>query len=93
VRQSKTMGFLDKNHIDKIFNAYSNFENEENFAALVSKETVLENKGNMSVSLYVRPEKYDHTKNDDFETVYSDWENSSVRLKKSMSELFQILEN
>lgn len=93
VRQEKTMGFLDKEHIEKIFNAYSNFENEENFAALVNKKTVLENKGNMSVSLYVRPEKYDHTKNDDFETVYSEWENSSVRLKKSMSELFQILEN
>lgn len=93
VRQNKTIGFLDKEHIDKIFNAYSNFENEENFAALVNKETVLENKGNMSISLYVRPEKYDHTKNADFETVFSEWENSSTRLKKSMSELFQILEN
>ncbi|WP_299152273.1 class I SAM-dependent DNA methyltransferase [uncultured Christiangramia sp.] len=93
VRQNKTIGFLDKKHIDKIFNAYSNFENEENFAALVNKETVLKNKGNMSISLYVRPEKYDHTKNADFETVYSEWENSSTRLKKSISELFQILEN
>lgn len=93
VRQEKTMGFLDKEHIEKIYDAYLNFENLENFAALVNKETVLENKGNMSVSLYVRPEKYDHTKNDDFETVYSEWENSSTKLKKSMSELFQILEN
>ena len=49
---------------------YKNFKTKKISQLLLNKETVLENKGNMSVSLYVRPDKYDHTKSDDFETAY-----------------------
>ena len=38
VRQDKNIGYLDQAHINKIFNAYSKFENEENFAVLVDKQ-------------------------------------------------------
>ncbi|MBI6117947.1 type I restriction-modification system subunit M [Salegentibacter maritimus] len=93
VRQEKTMGFLEQTHIDKIFNAYSNFENKEDFAALVDKEKILQNGGNLSVSLYVRADKYDASQNEDFSEVYEKWERSSHELKHSMETLFQTLEN
>ena len=93
VRQEKTMGFLEPTHIDKIFNVYSKFEEEENFAALVSREDVLKNDGNMSVSLYVRADKYDEKQNLSFTEVYDGWEKSSQDLKTSMDQLFETLEN
>ncbi|WP_081210511.1 type I restriction-modification system subunit M [Salegentibacter sediminis] len=93
VRQEKTMGFLEQAHIDKIFNAYSNFDNEEDFAALVSKDEVLQNGGNMSVSLYARANKYDADKNESFAEAYDNWEKSSSKLKVSMEQLFETLEN
>jgi len=93
VRQEKTMGFLEQAHIDKIFNAYSKFDDIENFAALVSRKDVLKNDGNMSVSLYVRADKYDESQNLSFTEVYDVWEKSSQDLKESMVQLFETLEN
>lgn len=93
VRQEKTMGFLEQTNIDKIFNAYSNFANKEDFAALVNKEEILQNGGNLSVSLYVRADKYDASQNEDFSEAYEKWEKSSQELKQSMETLFQTLEH
>lgn len=91
VKQEKTIGFLETNHIDNIFKAYQNFDNQENFAALMSNKEVLSNNGNMSISLYVQPEKEDGNKILPFEESYENWLNSGVKLKKSMNELFEIL--
>ena len=93
VRQEKTMGFLEQTHIEKIFSAYSNFANKEDFAALVDKEEILQNAGNLSVSLYVRADKYDASQNEDFSEVFEKWEKSSHELKKSMKQLFETLEH
>ena len=93
VRQEKTMSFLEQTHIDKIFDAYSNFDNKEDFAALVNKEEILQNGGNLSVSLYVRTDKYDASQNEDFSEVFEKWEKSSHELKKSMKQLFETLEH
>ncbi|MEP0264788.1 class I SAM-dependent DNA methyltransferase [Dokdonia sp.] len=93
VKQEKTMGFLEEKHIDKIFKAYQGFTSKENFAALQTNEEVLSNNGNMSISLYVRTQHLSMQVKDKFEDVYGNWENSSKQLKKSMSELFEILED
>ena len=93
VKQEKTMAFLEKKHITKIFNAYKAFEDEKSFAIVKSKEDVLENKGNMSISLYVRPDELANGTQANFGEVYKDWDDSSKELKQSMSNLFQILEN
>ena len=47
----------------------------------------------MSISLYVRAQQLSMQTEDKFEVVYDNWENVSAQLKKSMSELFEILEN
>jgi len=93
VKQEKTMGFLEQGHIDKIFEAYSKFENEENFAALVEIKDVIANKGNMAISLYVQPQKKDGEQVLPFGQAFENWNESGNNLKSSMSELFQILEN
>lgn len=91
VRQKKNMGYLDDLHINKIFAAYREFKDQENFAALASIDDVMEKQGNLSINLYVRAEQYDENGAQSFEAAYRDWEASSQKLKSSMNELFQVL--
>ena len=91
VRQDKNIGYLDQVHIDKIFNAYSKFESEDNFAVLVDKQEVLDKKANMAINLYVRPDSLVSSEEACFATAYQDWQQSSVNLKQSMEKLFKEL--
>ena len=91
VRQDKNMGFLEQSHIDKIFNAYKKFTNEENFAALVDKQDILAKNGNMAINLYARPDSLVSDKNACFATAYQKWQQSSDELKQSMEKLFKEL--
>jgi type I restriction enzyme M protein len=93
VKQEKTMGYLLDAHINKIFTAYQNFSNDENFAALITKEDVLANNGNMAISLYVQPKKNGDNLILPFEEAFDNWEEAGNHLKSSMSKLFEILEN
>lgn len=93
VKQEKTMGFLEEKHIAKIFKAYKDFNDKENFSALLTNDQVLANNGNMSISLYVRTQELSMETIVDFEEVYATWEQSSKQLNKSMNELFEILKN
>ena len=91
VRQEKTMSFLNKKHIEKIFNAYTAFGNQDNFAALVQQKEVLDRKGNMAISLYVRPQDTNKPAEESFDAVYDDWQSKTIELRKSMDELFVML--
>ena len=93
VKQDKTMAFLEEKHIDKIFNAYSDFKNEDHLASLVLIEDVLANQGNMSISLYVQPEKKKGGEIIPFEEAFDQWEIEGAKLKSSINELFHLLEN
>lgn len=92
VRQDKNMGYLEDGHVQKIFEAYRDFEDKSDFSVVVSNEAVLEKKGNMAINRYVRQDKHVDSDQPAFETVYADWEGSSDKLKKSMNQLFATLE-
>ncbi|WP_367391685.1 N-6 DNA methylase [Lewinella sp. LCG006] len=92
VKQEKTMGFLTDKHVDKIFKTYQNFKSVEGFAALVSTEDIIVNKGNLSISLYARPDELKEEDQVGFTEAYENWKESSRKLKESMKELFQVLE-
>lgn len=91
VRQQKTIAFLEDNHIEKIFRAYSEFTFVENFAIDVSTEDVLKNNGNLSLSLYVRPGDSKGNDSHSFIDAYQNWVDNGNELKKSMEELFETL--
>jgi type I restriction enzyme M protein len=93
VRQEKSMAYLEDKHIAKIFNAFTSYHDEANFAVVKHKNEVLDNKGNMSLSLYVRPEELSLETQTSFSEVYETWSNKSDELKHSMNELFKILDN
>jgi len=92
VKQEKTMSFLEEKHISRIFNAYKNYKDENNFAVVKSIDDVMENNGNMAISLYVQPDELTNGKQTSFSEAYQDWEISSNELKQPMSDLFQILD-
>lgn len=92
VKQEKTMGFLEEKHIEKIFNAYTKFEDKESFAVVKSIDDLIANNANLAINLYIRTNEHANEKQIDFEEVYEEWEISSSKMKNSMNELFQILE-
>jgi type I restriction enzyme M protein len=91
VRQDKNIGYLDQKHIDKIYNAYAEFKDVDDFAVLVSKEDVLSKKGNMAINRYVRSGAFDKNSETSFTDTYVNWEKSSKKLKSSIEELFEVL--
>jgi type I restriction enzyme M protein len=90
VKQDKNIAFLEKQHIDKIFNNYQNFSDEPGFSKVVPIEEILENKGSLNIAQYVS--NVDSSREQiSLNQAMEDWENQSETLKKSMNELFQIL--
>lgn len=89
VKQQSNMGYLEPNHIDKVFDAYTAFKNQDEFAVVVDKKDVLAKQGNMSINLYIRPDELNHDESACLTTAYNDWQTSSDDLKETLNNLFQ----
>ena len=90
VRKEKTISYLDEKHIQKIHGAYMSFENSERFSMVVPFEDILKDKhARLSVQLYVNSGGVD--KEDKFEEILTNWEESSKELRNSMAELLNVL--
>lgn len=90
VKQEKNIAFLEDKHIEKIYNAYLGFKNEDGFCKVVSNVEVLDNKGSLNIAQYVSNVNSNGEKLS-IEDALANWNESSIQLKKSMQELFQIL--
>ncbi|WP_026951129.1 type I restriction-modification system subunit M [Algoriphagus mannitolivorans] len=91
IRNEKTMSYLDPPHIERIHNSYMNFENEEAFSAVVAIEDILEDVNTrLSVQLFVKQALKEV---ESFDYLLDGWEQSSLKLKHSMDELFKTLAN
>ncbi len=90
VKQDKNIAFLEEHHIQKIFSAYKNYQNDDDFCKVVSKEDVLEKGGSLNLPVYVSNVGI----KDEilFEDALKDWETSSEELNNSMTELFRVLD-
>ncbi|WP_047416551.1 class I SAM-dependent DNA methyltransferase [Cellulophaga sp. Hel_I_12] len=91
VKQEKNIGFLEQKHIDRIFKAYKEFKNIDDFAKIVSIEDILENKGSLNIAQFLSNVDTSNpvlSVND----AISDWKKQSKTLEKSMNELFEILD-
>jgi type I restriction enzyme M protein len=90
VKQEKNIAFLEKKHLDKIHKAYLDFRDLEDFCKVVSIEEVLDKKGSLNIAQYVSNVNINEEKLSIYDAL-SNWNDSSSQLKKSMNELFQIL--
>lgn len=90
VRQDKNISFLEERHIQKIYEAYRQFEDKESFARVVTIDDVSKHNASLNIALYLS------NVDTSGETVTLDeaaqnWSDSSAALKSSIEELFTTL--
>lgn len=90
VKQDKNISFLEANHIDRIYNSYLDFKDEEGFSKVVDNEVVLTKKASLNIAQYVSNVTQIDNEIPLIETIQT-WEDSSKALNESMNELFVIL--
>ncbi|WP_282773620.1 type I restriction-modification system subunit M [Phaeodactylibacter xiamenensis] len=90
VKQEKNIAFLEKQHIERILNAYHGFEDIDGFAKVVTSEEIQEKGGSLNIAQYVSNVDKDENQLS-LEAALSNWEAASETLKRSMDELFQTL--
>ena len=90
VKKDKTISTLENHHIEKIFNAYKDYQNIEGFAKVVSNEDILNNGATLNISQYVsRLEVKDNTPKQSFEELYAEWEQNRNELHNALEELLK----
>lgn len=96
VTRERAQSFLKDAHIDKILEAYRNYEDVEGFARVAGLEEIRGKDYNLNIPLYVRRLKGTDGNEageggKDLGTVIAEWEESSAALRASMGELFATL--
>lgn len=87
VIQNKGQAHLNDNNINKIFDAFSNYNHIENFCSIVSNEDLLsKHKGNLSLKFHVAAENKNLDKL--FNVVYEDWIFKNNQFQDSMDKIF-----
>ncbi len=90
VRQGKNIAYLDKKHIDRIYQSYLNFKDEEGFSKVVTIEKILENKASLNIAQFVsNVEQKSNIRSID--AVLKEWNESSKNLEANMKQLFEVL--
>jgi type I restriction enzyme M protein len=96
VTRERAQSFLIDEHIQRIVKAYRDFADDEGFSRVVSNDEVREKSGNLSIPLYVRnnngngQNEHDSTS---LKQAIAEWQESSVELRRSMSQLFEMLKH
>ncbi|MBA3284842.1 MAG: N-6 DNA methylase, partial [Nitrosopumilus sp.] len=91
VRTEKTISYLDENHIQKIFNAYKQFKDEEGFAKVVLNKDVIQKDGNLNITLYVN-KKVELSIEENLEILLNNWNVDSLELRTSITVLLKELQ-
>ena len=92
VKTQKAINVLEERHIQKIFSAYKTYQDAEGFAKVVDIADILKNNANLSIPLYVSRIKNGNEQEKCFVDLYEAWTASSTELRRSMNELFKMLE-
>ena len=90
VRQDKNIAFLEPQHIERIYQAYKAFQDQDGFCKVVGIDEVLSHNASLNMSLYVSNVNTSETKIS-LDDALQNWAISSAELKKSMAELFEAL--
>jgi len=90
VKQEKNIAFLEKNHINKIYESYKNFTDVDGFSKILTVDKLLENKGSLNIAQYVSNVDNSEEKIS-LDDALLNWIKQSEGLKQSMEELFKVL--
>lgn len=96
VTRERAQSFLTDVHIQRIVDAYQNFQDEEGFTKVARNEELREKGSNLSIPLYVRANNGNGRDNNstdqtNLKQAVSDWQESSLVLRSSMENLMELL--
>lgn len=89
VHKERSESWLEDNHIDKMLNAYRDYQDIEGFTKVIPKEEVLKNNGNLSIQLYVNSNNNSEKVN--LSKLYLNLKSSSEKLQNTTNDLFKDL--
>ena len=89
VKDEKTISYLLEHHINKIYKAYSDYQNIDGFARIVSNEDIMNNDGSLFVTNYIKSTRILESSTLDLKDTYAQWNTNSMILKNSMKSLFK----
>lgn len=96
VTRERAQSFLEEEHIQKILQAYQTFADIEGFTHVATLEEMRANQANLNIPLYVRSNRKSneeaHQDEQSLTGAIQAWQESSVQLRKSMNDLFAMLE-
>ncbi|NUM32957.1 MAG: SAM-dependent DNA methyltransferase [Candidatus Brocadiae bacterium] len=90
VHKERSDSYLEREHIDRIVDAYQQYQDVDAFAKVATKEQVLGNSGNLSIRLYTSSQE--NKPQNDLSQLYNDLQTSSENMQKSMEDLFHKLQ-
>ena len=90
VTRKNAQSFLADYQIEKILNAYNNFEDVEGFAKVVTNEEIEKSGSVLSISYYVEGIEED---NIDIDESIQSWRESSALFNKEVSSLLDLINN
>jgi type I restriction enzyme M protein len=90
VRQDKNIACLEQNHIERIYNAYKVYKDEDSFCKVVRIEDVLAHKASLNMALYVSNVDTSQVKVT-LDEALKNWTISSKQLAASMNQLLKEL--
>jgi type I restriction-modification system DNA methylase subunit len=88
VTRERAFSFLEEEHIARIVGAYRAFADEDGFARVVTVDEVLENRANLNIPLYARPQNGNGGLDKSLEAVIAEWQESGEMVRASMDDLF-----
>lgn len=89
VIDNKGLAYLTDEHINKFYNSFLEFKDVPHYAKVASIEDILSHDGNMNINFYVK--RNNSNADLSFERSFKQWNESTVKLKESMSNLFAVL--
>lgn len=91
IKNEKTIAFLLPEHIKKIYSAYMRYEDIDGFSKIVSNKDILSNDASLLVTNYLESSRVQKNGVVSVDVAFKQWEESSLKLKESMNQLFKAL--
>ncbi|MFT7381462.1 MAG: type I restriction enzyme M protein [Roseivirga sp.] len=89
VIDNKGLAYLTQQHIDKFYDAFRAFKDIPHYAKVATIDEILGHNGNMNINFYVKRENSGSDLS--FSKAFKEWEESGAALKKSIDNLFEVL--
>ena len=89
VIDNKGLAYLTNDHIDKMYQAFKDFTDIPHYAKVASIEEIMNFDGNLNINFYVKTDN--SGKELSFSKAFNKWEKDGDELKKTMKNLFEVI--